>query len=65
MVTNLNAVKIVDFGSAQSFNPLSLKHKDPGDGTLEYMGEDEGRLRVRLRVTTSKQTPLLMSSVHL
>jgi len=39
MVTNLNAIKIVDFGSAQSFNPLSLKHSVPGAGTLEYMGE--------------------------
>lgn len=41
IVTNLNAVKIVDFGSAQSFNPLSLKHQDSGAGTLEYMGEDK------------------------
>ncbi|XP_068446545.1 striated muscle preferentially expressed protein kinase isoform X2 [Clinocottus analis] len=40
MVTNLNAVKIVDFGSAQSFNPLSLKRSDPGDGTLEYMAPE-------------------------
>lgn len=40
MVTNLNAIKIVDFGSAQSFNPLSLKHQDLGLGTLEYMGEE-------------------------
>lgn len=42
MVTNLNAVKIVDFGSAQSFNPLSLRARDSAAGTLEYMGE--GRL---------------------
>ena len=41
LVTNLNAIKIVDFGSAQSFNPLSLKHPDSGAGTLEYMGEDK------------------------
>ncbi|XP_073318222.1 striated muscle preferentially expressed protein kinase [Pagrus major] len=40
MVTNLNAIKIVDFGSAQSFNPLSLKHQDPGVGTLEYMAPE-------------------------
>lgn len=39
MVTNLNTIKIVDFGSAQSFNPLSLKQKDSRTGTLEYMGE--------------------------
>lgn len=44
MVTNLNAIKIVDFGSAQSFNPLSLKHQDSGAGTLEYMGEDKDNL---------------------
>ncbi|XP_028277245.1 striated muscle preferentially expressed protein kinase-like isoform X2 [Parambassis ranga] len=40
MVTNLNAIKIVDFGSAQSFNPLSLKHQDSGAGTLEYMAPE-------------------------
>ncbi|XP_071320810.1 striated muscle preferentially expressed protein kinase isoform X2 [Trachinotus anak] len=40
MVTNLNAIKIVDFGSAQSFNPLSLKHGDPEAGTLEYMAPE-------------------------
>lgn len=40
MVTNLNTVKIVDFGSAQSFNPLSLRHQDSAAGALEYMGED-------------------------
>lgn len=39
IVTNLNTIKIVDFGSAQSFNPLSLKQKDSRTGTLEYMGE--------------------------
>ncbi|XP_030601954.1 striated muscle preferentially expressed protein kinase [Archocentrus centrarchus] len=40
MVTNLNAIKIVDFGSAQSFNPLSLKHQESGPGTLEYMAPE-------------------------
>ncbi|XP_065807862.1 striated muscle preferentially expressed protein kinase [Labrus bergylta] len=40
MVTNLNAVKIVDFGSAQSFNPLSLKQRESGAGTLEYMAPE-------------------------
>nr|XP_033472116.1 striated muscle preferentially expressed protein kinase isoform X2 [Epinephelus lanceolatus] len=40
MVTNLNAVKIVDFGSAQNFNPLSLKHQNSGAGTLEYMAPE-------------------------
>lgn len=40
LVTNLNAIKIVDFGSAQSFNPLSLKQQDATAGTLEYMGEN-------------------------
>ena len=39
LVTGLNAIKIVDFGSAQTFNPLSLKHRDSGVGTLDYMGE--------------------------
>ncbi|XP_034034082.1 striated muscle preferentially expressed protein kinase-like isoform X2 [Thalassophryne amazonica] len=40
IVTNLNAVKIVDFGSAQSFNPLSLKHQGAAEGTLEYMAPE-------------------------
>ncbi|KAM6958556.1 LOW QUALITY PROTEIN: striated muscle preferentially expressed protein kinase-like [Tautogolabrus adspersus] len=40
MVTNLNAIKIVDFGSAQSFNPLTLKHRESGAGTLEYMAPE-------------------------
>uniref|UniRef100_H3CSE2 non-specific serine/threonine protein kinase n=1 Tax=Tetraodon nigroviridis TaxID=99883 RepID=H3CSE2_TETNG len=40
MVTNLNTIKIVDFGSAQSFNPLSLKQKDARTGSLEYMAPE-------------------------
>ncbi|XP_061745525.1 striated muscle preferentially expressed protein kinase isoform X2 [Nerophis ophidion] len=40
MVTNNNTIKIVDFGSAQSFNPLSLKQQDSGTGTLEYMAPE-------------------------
>ncbi|XP_069376886.1 striated muscle preferentially expressed protein kinase isoform X3 [Paralichthys olivaceus] len=40
LVTNLNAIKIVDFGSAQTFNPLSLKHRDSGAGTLDYMAPE-------------------------
>ncbi|XP_062236911.1 striated muscle preferentially expressed protein kinase-like isoform X3 [Platichthys flesus] len=40
LVTSLNAIKIVDFGSAQTFNPLSLKHRDSGPGTLDYMAPE-------------------------
>lgn len=40
MVTTLNAIKIVDFGSAQSFNPLTLKQTDSRLGTLEYMAPE-------------------------
>ncbi|XP_014907071.1 striated muscle preferentially expressed protein kinase isoform X2 [Poecilia latipinna] len=40
LVTNLNVVKIVDFGSAQSFNPLHLEPKGTGAGTLEYMAPE-------------------------
>ncbi|XP_068504955.1 striated muscle preferentially expressed protein kinase isoform X3 [Syngnathus scovelli] len=40
MVTNLNTIKIVDFGSAQSFNPLSLKQQDLGAVTLQYMAPE-------------------------
>lgn len=38
MVTNLNVIKILDFGSAQKFNPLSLQQYSRELGTLEYMG---------------------------
>ncbi|XP_055369100.1 striated muscle preferentially expressed protein kinase isoform X2 [Betta splendens] len=40
MVTNLNAIKVVDFGSAQNFNPLSLKQQDSRTGALEYMAPE-------------------------
>ncbi|XP_067116591.1 striated muscle preferentially expressed protein kinase isoform X2 [Osmerus mordax] len=40
MVTHLNVIKILDFGSAQNFNPLSLKQYNPGLGTLEYMAPE-------------------------
>lgn len=40
MVTHLNAIKIVDFGSAQNFNPLSLRRQDVAAGLLEYTGEE-------------------------
>eukprot|EP00063_Salmo_salar_P032852 XP_014007687.1 PREDICTED: striated muscle preferentially expressed protein kinase-like isoform X3 [Salmo salar] len=40
MVTNLNVIKIIDFGSAQNFNPLSLKQYNSGLGTLEYMSPE-------------------------
>lgn len=39
IVTNLNVIKIVDFGSAQSFNPLSLRSYSRDLGTLEYSGK--------------------------
>lgn len=37
IVTYMNVIKIIDFGSAQSFNPLFLKQFSPPVGTLEYM----------------------------
>ncbi|XP_019712116.1 striated muscle preferentially expressed protein kinase isoform X4 [Hippocampus comes] len=40
MVTNLNTIKIVDFGSAQSFNPLSLKQQNLSAISLEYMAPE-------------------------
>lgn len=39
MVTNLNVIKIVDLGSAQNFNPLSLRSYSRDLGTLEYSGK--------------------------
>ncbi|XP_077571852.1 striated muscle preferentially expressed protein kinase-like [Stigmatopora nigra] len=40
MVTNLNTIKITDFGNAQSFNPLSLKEQNLSAVTLEYMAPE-------------------------
>ncbi|NP_001007110.2 striated muscle preferentially expressed protein kinase [Danio rerio] len=40
MVTNLNVIKIIDFGSAQRFNPLSLQQCSRYLGTLEYMAPE-------------------------
>ncbi|XP_015229457.1 PREDICTED: striated muscle preferentially expressed protein kinase isoform X2 [Cyprinodon variegatus] len=40
LVTNLNVVKIVDFGSAQSFNPLKLEPQITAAGTLDYMAPE-------------------------
>lgn len=37
IVTHMNVIKIIDFGSAQTFNPLFLKQFSPPIGTLEYM----------------------------
>lgn len=37
IITYMNVVKIIDFGSAQTFNPLFLKQFSPPVGTLEYM----------------------------
>ncbi|PWA32141.1 hypothetical protein CCH79_00013351, partial [Gambusia affinis] len=40
LVTNLNVIRIVDFGSAQSFNPLNLEPQGTRAGTLEYMAPE-------------------------
>ncbi|KAM3861917.1 striated muscle preferentially expressed protein kinase-like [Diretmus argenteus] len=40
MVTYMNVIKIIDFGSAQNFNPLFLKQFSPPIGTLEYMSPE-------------------------
>ncbi|XP_066542039.1 striated muscle preferentially expressed protein kinase-like [Hoplias malabaricus] len=40
IVTYMNIVKIIDFGSAQTFNPLFLKQFSPPIGTLEYMSPE-------------------------
>lgn len=37
IVTHMNVIKIIDFGSAQIYNPLFLKQFSPPIGTLEYM----------------------------
>eukprot|EP00063_Salmo_salar_P044543 XP_014019378.1 PREDICTED: striated muscle preferentially expressed protein kinase-like isoform X1 [Salmo salar] len=40
IITYMNMVKIIDFGSAQTFNPLFLKQFSPPVGTLEYMSPE-------------------------
>ncbi|XP_066519297.1 striated muscle preferentially expressed protein kinase [Hoplias malabaricus] len=40
MVSNLGAIKIIDFGSAQHFNPLFLKHHSKDLGSLEYIAPE-------------------------
>ncbi|KAJ8012453.1 hypothetical protein DPEC_G00042940 [Dallia pectoralis] len=40
IITYMNVVKIIDFGSAQTFNPLFLKQFSPPVGTLEYMSPE-------------------------
>uniref|UniRef100_A0A8C1MDK2 non-specific serine/threonine protein kinase n=1 Tax=Cyprinus carpio TaxID=7962 RepID=A0A8C1MDK2_CYPCA len=40
IVTYMNVVKIIDFGSAQTFNPLLLKQFSPPIGTLDYMSPE-------------------------
>lgn len=37
IVTYMNVIKIIDFGSAQTYNPLFLKQFSPPIGTLDYM----------------------------
>ncbi|XP_015282388.1 PREDICTED: striated muscle preferentially expressed protein kinase [Gekko japonicus] len=39
IVSSLNTVKIIDFGSAQNYNPLVLRQLGHRVGTLEYMGK--------------------------
>lgn len=46
IVTHLNAIKIIDFGSAQNFNPLSLRRQDVAAGSLEYTGKEWRRSSV-------------------
>ncbi|XP_067372487.1 striated muscle preferentially expressed protein kinase [Channa argus] len=40
IVTYMNVIKIIDFGSAQTYNPLFLKQFSPPIGTLEYMSPE-------------------------
>ncbi|XP_015214644.2 striated muscle preferentially expressed protein kinase isoform X1 [Lepisosteus oculatus] len=40
IITYMNVVKIIDFGCAQTFNPLFLKQLSQRHGTLEYMSPE-------------------------
>lgn len=53
-----NALKIVDFGSAQPYNPQALQPLGHRTGTLEFMGE--GTMPARMggvRVLPKRQPP--------
>jgi len=39
IISGMNALKIIDFGSAQTYNPLMLRQLGWRVGTLEYMCE--------------------------
>lgn len=39
VVSGMNALKIIDFGSAQTYNPLVLRQLGRRVGTLEFMCE--------------------------
>lgn len=39
IISGMNALKIIDFGSAQTYNPLVLRQLGRRVGTLEYMCE--------------------------
>ncbi|NXL56022.1 SPEG kinase, partial [Chordeiles acutipennis] len=40
IISGMNALKIIDFGSAQSYNPLVLRQLGRRVGTLEYMSPE-------------------------
>lgn len=48
-----NALKIVDFGSAQPYNPQALRPLGHRTGTLEFMGEGTTPARVGGRGTAN------------
>lgn len=56
-----NALKIVDFGSAQPYNPQALRPLGHRTGTLEFMGEGAaqawGGVGVRLGLPLEGQPP--------
>lgn len=48
IVTHMNLIKIIDFGSAQTFNPLFLKQFSPPIGTLEYMCKSSYSVKINI-----------------
>lgn len=54
-----NALKIVDFGSAQPYNPQALRPLGHRTGTLEFMGEDT----MPARAVAARASPILFTYV--
>lgn len=61
IVTHMNLVKIIDFGSAQTYNPLFLKQFSPPIGTLEYMCKSSVCVQTKYKQFTANMYILIQN----